>query len=88
MHEANNSLGYEAGGDVLIRTVGQAIPRLLTDHERTARLHRAGDEFACLLQPEADGGGARGQTRTRKRRPPRPIPAGYSVKDASEPLAQ
>jgi diguanylate cyclase (GGDEF)-like protein len=57
MREANNSsLGYEAGGDVLIRTVGQAIPRLLAEHELIARVHRAGDEFACLLRPGADGG--------------------------------
>ncbi len=55
MREANNTLGYEAGGDVLIRTVGHAIPHLLADHELTARLHRAGDEFACVLQPGADG---------------------------------
>ena len=55
MREANNSpLGYEAGGDALIHTVGQAIPRLLGDGELVARVHRAGDEFACLLEPGAD----------------------------------
>jgi diguanylate cyclase (GGDEF)-like protein len=56
MREANNSpLGFEDGGDVLIRTVGQAIPQLLADGELAARVHRAGDEFACLLKPGADG---------------------------------
>jgi diguanylate cyclase (GGDEF)-like protein len=55
MREANNShLGYEAGGDFLIRTVGQAIPGFLEHEELTARLHRAGDEFACVLEPGAD----------------------------------
>jgi diguanylate cyclase (GGDEF)-like protein len=56
MREANNSpLGYEAGGDFLIRTVGQAIPTLLSREDFTARLHRAGDEFACVLETGADG---------------------------------
>ena len=56
MREANNSpLGYEAGGDFLIRTVGQAIPTFLYDDEIAARLHRAGDEFACVLRPGSDG---------------------------------
>jgi GGDEF domain-containing protein len=55
MREANNVLGPTEGGDVLIRTVGQAIPSLLHDGELAARLHRAGDEFACLLHPGEDG---------------------------------
>jgi diguanylate cyclase (GGDEF)-like protein len=56
MREANNALGYEGGGDFLIRTVGSALPTLLRPGELAARLHRAGDEFACLLQAGADGG--------------------------------
>ena len=48
------SLGYEADGDVLIRTVGHAIPGFLAEDKLAARLHRAADEFACLLQPGAD----------------------------------
>jgi diguanylate cyclase (GGDEF)-like protein len=56
MREANNSpLGYEAGGNVLIRSVAQAIPQLLAEGELVARLHSAGDEFACLLAPGEDG---------------------------------
>ncbi len=55
MREANNSpLGYEAGGDFLIRTVGRAIPIFLHE-EIAARLHRAGDEFACVLRPGSLG---------------------------------
>jgi diguanylate cyclase (GGDEF)-like protein len=55
MREANNALGYETGGDFLIRTVGQAIPGLLGEDELVARLHRAGDEFACVLRAGEDG---------------------------------
>lgn len=56
MREANNSpLGYKDGGDVLIQTVGRAIEQLLGDDEMAARVHSAGDEFACLLAPGADG---------------------------------
>jgi diguanylate cyclase (GGDEF)-like protein len=55
MREANNALGYEAGGDFLIRTVGQSIPGLLLPGELAARLHRAGDEFACVLHTGEDG---------------------------------
>jgi diguanylate cyclase (GGDEF)-like protein len=50
MRDANNQLGYQAGGDVLIRTVGTALPQLLEGHEFAARLHTAGDEFACITQ--------------------------------------
>ena len=56
MREANNSpLGYEAGGNVLIQAVAQGLQRLLAQDELAARIHSAGDEFACLLQPGADG---------------------------------
>jgi diguanylate cyclase (GGDEF)-like protein len=57
MRDANNQLGYEAGGDVLISTIGTALPRLLEAHEFGARLHTAGDEFACIT--EATDGRAR-----------------------------
>lgn len=56
MREANNSpLGYKAGGNVLIQTVAHAIQHLLAEDEVAARVHSAGDEFVCLLQPGADG---------------------------------
>jgi diguanylate cyclase (GGDEF)-like protein len=56
MREANNSpLGYEAGGNVLIQAVGQGIRGLLAQDELATRIHSAGDEFACLLQPGAHG---------------------------------
>jgi diguanylate cyclase len=54
MREANNALGYEAGGDFLIQTVGRSIPGLLLPGELAARLHRAGDEFACVLHAGED----------------------------------
>lgn len=54
MREANAAFSsYEAGGDVLIRAVGQALPRLVDASGFAARLHTAGDEFAVLL-PDAD----------------------------------
>jgi diguanylate cyclase (GGDEF)-like protein len=54
MRDANNQLGYQAGGDVLIRTVGTALPRLLEAHEFGARLHTAGDEFGCITHASDD----------------------------------
>jgi diguanylate cyclase (GGDEF)-like protein len=54
MREANNSLGYDEGGDVLIRTVAHAIPAFLRPGELAARVHRAGDEFACVLESGSD----------------------------------
>jgi diguanylate cyclase (GGDEF)-like protein len=53
MREANNEFGYEAGGDVLIRDVGQALKTLTHESEFPARPHRGGDEFAIVL-PSAD----------------------------------
>lgn len=53
MREANNVFGYELGGDVLIRAVGEALAEITTVQEFTARLHTAGDEFAVVL-PHAD----------------------------------
>jgi GGDEF domain-containing protein len=54
MREANAAFSsYEAGGDVLIHAVGQALPRLVGASGFAARLHTAGDEFAVLL-PGAD----------------------------------
>jgi diguanylate cyclase (GGDEF)-like protein len=54
MREANAAFAsYEAGGDVLIRAVGRALPTLVGDAGLAARLHTAGDEFAVLL-PGAD----------------------------------
>lgn len=50
MRDANNQLGYQAGGDVLIRTVGTALSGLLEADEFGARLHTAGDEFACIAR--------------------------------------
>ena len=49
MREANNSLGYEKGGDVLIKLVGEALGNLTLGDEFPARQHRGGDEFAILL---------------------------------------
>ena len=54
MRETNNALGYDAG-DRLIKHVGHGIVRGLSEAELPARVHRAGDEFACLLLPDADG---------------------------------
>jgi len=48
MRHANNALGFHAGGDVLIQTVGNALTQLLVPDEFAARLHTAGDEFACI----------------------------------------
>jgi diguanylate cyclase (GGDEF)-like protein len=53
MREANSAFGYKAGGDVLIRAVGQALATLARSGEFAARLYTAGDEFAVLL-PSAD----------------------------------
>jgi diguanylate cyclase (GGDEF)-like protein len=53
MREANTAFGYTAGGDVLIRLVGQALASLAQSDEFVARLYTAGDEFALLL-PGAD----------------------------------
>jgi diguanylate cyclase (GGDEF)-like protein len=53
MREANSAFGYKAGGDVLIRAVGQALAALARPGEFAARLYTAGDEFALLL-PGAD----------------------------------
>ena len=50
MREANAAFAsYEAGGDVLIRAVGSALPELVGKTGFAARLHTAGDEFAVLL---------------------------------------
>jgi diguanylate cyclase (GGDEF)-like protein len=49
LREANSALGYTAGGDVLIRAVGQELQTLSRPGEFTARMHTAGDEFALLL---------------------------------------
>lgn len=50
MREANAVFAsYEAGGDVLIRTVGRALPALVGADAFPSRLHTAGDEFAVLL---------------------------------------
>jgi diguanylate cyclase (GGDEF)-like protein len=49
MREANNALGYEAGGNVLIRLVGQTLSALAQPSEYPARMHTAGDEFVVLL---------------------------------------
>jgi diguanylate cyclase (GGDEF)-like protein len=54
MRDANNQLGYQAGGDVLIRTVGTALSRLLEANEFGARLHTAGDEFACIAKASGE----------------------------------
>jgi diguanylate cyclase (GGDEF)-like protein len=56
MRDANNQLGYQAGGDVLIRTVGTALSRLLEAGEFGARLHTAGDEFACITSASDESG--------------------------------
>jgi diguanylate cyclase (GGDEF)-like protein len=53
MREANAALGWEAGGDALIRAVGNALASIARPGEHPARLHTAGDEFALLL-PGAD----------------------------------
>jgi len=54
MRETNNTLGYDAG-DRLIAHVARGLGRGLAEAELAARVHRAGDEFACLLRPDADG---------------------------------
>jgi diguanylate cyclase (GGDEF)-like protein len=59
MRQANNSLGYGAGGDVLIRQVGRALPGLVADGELAARLHTAGDEFACAIRASSEEEAAR-----------------------------
>jgi diguanylate cyclase (GGDEF)-like protein len=53
MREANNTFGYEEGGDILIRDVGTALVALTQQPEFPARPHRGGDEFAVIL-PSAD----------------------------------
>jgi diguanylate cyclase (GGDEF)-like protein len=59
MREANAAFStYEAGGDVLIRAVGEALPELVGEAGFPGRLHTAGDEFAVLL-PGADENAAR-----------------------------
>jgi diguanylate cyclase (GGDEF)-like protein len=54
MRHANNELGFQAGGDVLIHAVGNALPQLLGADEFAARLHTAGDEFACITDADDD----------------------------------
>jgi diguanylate cyclase (GGDEF)-like protein len=50
MKEANTAFkSYEEGGDVLIESLGLALPNLARDGEYAARMHTAGDEFALLL---------------------------------------
>jgi diguanylate cyclase (GGDEF)-like protein len=49
MREANSKFGYEEGGDVLIRAVGEALESLTHPPEFPARPHRGGDEFAVIL---------------------------------------
>jgi diguanylate cyclase (GGDEF)-like protein len=58
MREANTAFGYTAGGDVLIRLVGQALAQLAHPEEFPARLYTAGDEFVLLL-PGAEAERAR-----------------------------
>jgi diguanylate cyclase (GGDEF)-like protein len=62
MREANAALGWEAGGDALIRAVGTALASLARPEEHPARLHTAGDEFALLL-PGVDDHEARRRAR-------------------------
>jgi diguanylate cyclase (GGDEF)-like protein len=50
IREANAAFeSYEQGGDVLIRAVGKALPRIVHTGEFPARLYTAGDEFAVVL---------------------------------------
>jgi diguanylate cyclase (GGDEF)-like protein len=49
MRKANTALGHTAGGDVLIRLVGEALAQLTHNDEFAARLYTAGDEFTVLL---------------------------------------
>jgi diguanylate cyclase (GGDEF)-like protein len=49
MREANAALGWVAGGDALIRAVGEGLAQMAQPGEVPARLHTAGDEFALLL---------------------------------------
>jgi diguanylate cyclase (GGDEF)-like protein len=49
LREANAALGYTAGGDLLIRTVGGALRTFGRPGEFTARMYTAGDEFALLI---------------------------------------
>jgi diguanylate cyclase (GGDEF)-like protein len=58
LREANSAFGYEQGGNVLIRSVGQGLVALARPGEFAARMHTAGDEFALLL-PGADEAAAR-----------------------------
>ena len=54
LKEANDTFGsYEAGGDVLIKAVASALPKITTEAEFVARLHTRGDEFGVVL-PGAD----------------------------------
>ena len=53
MREANTAFGFTAGGDVLIRMVGEALAQLAKSDELVARMHTAGDEFV-LIVPDAD----------------------------------
>jgi diguanylate cyclase (GGDEF)-like protein len=52
MREANTAFGFTAGGDVLIRMVGEALAQLAQPDEFAARMHTAGDEFVLVL-PDA-----------------------------------
>jgi diguanylate cyclase (GGDEF)-like protein len=49
LREANAAFGFVEGGDVLIRSVGQGLRRLVLPREFAARMYTAGDEFAVLL---------------------------------------
>ena len=49
LREANSAFGNREGGDVLIRTVGQALAQIARPGELPARMYTAGDEFALLL---------------------------------------
>jgi len=62
LREANDLLGYERGGNVLIRAVGRALGELCSAREFPARVHTAGDEFAVLL-PQLDEEGASARAR-------------------------
>ena len=62
LRDANEQLGYERGGNVLIRAVGRALGELCSEHEFPARVHTAGDEFAVLL-PQVDEEGAAARAR-------------------------
>jgi diguanylate cyclase (GGDEF)-like protein len=78
LREVNNTLGYEAGNE-LIRVVGQTLAGLLRPGEMVGRLHgRGGDEFVCLLT-ERDHAGVDARCRSLEAALDRaPVPARIS----------